>query len=136
MPHLRYSSGSVRAVTKLRTMLLASVRPPMSVKEVSGLTFTSTRPVSSASFSPSLPKISPRRRWIAHCWPSTSAGADADPSRGGSEATRLDPLAGARGASGQPVGFLEDAILREQWGLRPDRERDGVGRPRVELHRC
>src|SRR6185295_11542682 len=132
MPHLRYSSGSVRAVTKLRTMLLASVRPPMSVKEVSGLTFTSTRPVSSASFSPSLPKISPRRRSIAHCCPSTLCGGRAGAL---SADMALDLLPGSAGAAGDTLGLLEHAILREDGHLRADGQRDRVGRTRVELHR-
>src|SRR5512138_3504518 len=99
----------------------------MSANDVSTLTATSTRPVSSASFSPSLPKISPRRRWIAHCCPSTSGGTAGDaPSRGMSGATRLDPLAGPGRAVGQTVGLLEDAVLGEDRRLRADGQGDRV----------
>src|SRR5215510_8065003 len=135
MPHLRYTSGSVSAVMTLRTRPFASASPPMSSNDVSGLTCTSTRPVSSASFSPSLLKISPMRRWIAHCCPSASTdGGNGAPSRGESGATRLDPLApaGARGA----LGLLEYALLRENRRLGPDGQRDRVGGPRVQLHRA
>src|SRR5262252_3811374 len=133
IPHLRYSSGSVTAVMKLRTRPLASASPPMSSNDVPGLTCTSTRPVSSASFSPSLLKISPMRRWIAHCCPSASTDANEAPSRGESGATRLDPLAaGARRA----LGLLEHALLREDRCLGPDGQRDRVGGPRVQLHRA
>src|SRR4026209_2231870 len=132
--HVRYSSGSVSAVMKLRTRPLASASPPMSSNDVSGLTCTSTRPVSSASFSPSLLKISPWRRWMAPCGPSASTDAGTGtPWRGESGATRLDPL--ARAGARHAIGLLEHALLREDGRLGPDGEGDRVGRPRVQLHR-
>ncbi len=56
----------------------------MWLNEVSGLTLTSTRPVRSPNFSPSLANTSSMRRWMAHCWPSRPGSGDSPLLRAGS----------------------------------------------------
>ncbi len=69
----------MRAVVNPRTAALAAAMPPICSKDVSGRIVTTTRPLRSPNFSPSLVKTSSIRRWMAHCWPSGSgAGAPAD----------------------------------------------------------
>src|SRR5712692_11361134 len=129
MPHFLYSSGSVSAVTKPRTASFASWRPPTWLNEVSGLTLTSTRPVRSPNFSPSLAKTSSMRRWMAHCWLSGSSfgGTAPGPPLASSGAIRLDPLSRQRGRREQPLRLVEHALLGEDGRLRADGQRDGVG---------
>src|SRR5215470_7739757 len=130
MPHLRYNSGSVRAVAKLRTTALASRSPPICAKVVSGVTCTNTRPVRLPYFSPSLVKTSSMRRWIAHCWLAALASGSERPEVVSSAAMSLDAR---RLGRGEDLGLVEDPILHEDRGLRADGQRDGVRRPRVEL---
>src|SRR5438093_3797695 len=100
-------------------MVLACRSPPTSSKVIVDLIFVSTRPVRSPYFSPSLTKTSSSRRWSTHSFSVRSGSA----------------MASDRGAPRRRIvaGLLEDALLDEHRHLRAERERDRVGRARVEL---
>src|SRR5438309_911916 len=132
---------------KPRRVALAAPSPPTSSKETSGRSLTSTRPLRSPYFSPTLAKTSSSRRWIAHScsngWtisaprprrrPRPTPRAIGQGGRLAAPRPLLDALAVAR-LDRAAARLVEHAILDEHRHLGPDREGDRVRRPRVEGH--
>src|SRR5438445_1274641 len=133
---------------KPRRVALAALSPPTSSKDTSGRSLTSTRPLRSPYFSPTLAKTSSSRRWIAHScsngWtissPRPRRGTRPTPRALGNPRLRpaawprpLDALAGAR-LDRAAARLVEHAVLDEHRHLGPDRERDRVRGARVEGH--
>src|SRR5215470_13992892 len=115
MPHFWYDSGLVSASAKPRSSTLACERPPTSSKATLGWMSVSTRPVRSPNFSPSLEKTSSSRRCSAQCRSSSGKREDMSDVR-----ARL-----AR-------SLVKDALLDQHRDLGAQRQRDRVGRTRVE----
>src|SRR5215470_4291206 len=115
MPHFWYDSGLLRASANPRSSSLACARPPTSSKDTLGWMSVSTRPVRSPNFSPSLEKTSSSRRCSAQC--RSSSG-------------KREAISDVRARLARSL--VEDAVLDQHRDLGAQRQRDRVGRTRVE----